>query len=170
MCIVKRPKGNPWSEKSHINQAGCKVCFSDRPLDQSSLTLPRSLLTVERPAFDFSLRSTEPLDGRVFLRGGGGGSAALATSAASRSRASLAVALLRAEAVGLDDDDAVLGGALAGERDRPVAHPFRQAARVCGVEAQLNGGRDLVDVLPARPGGTDESSRQGHPGEWPLRR
>src|SRR5690606_21630084 len=54
---------------------------------QSLSTRPRSFFTVERPDFSFSRRSTEPLVGRVFLRGLGGGSAARATSSVRRARA-----------------------------------------------------------------------------------
>ena len=71
-----------------------------------------------------------------------------------------AVALLGAEAVGLDDDHAVLGGALAGQRDRAVAHSLRQAGCVFRVETKLDRGRHLVDVLPTRSGGADEALRK----------
>src|SRR3954469_3109863 len=68
----------------------------------------------------------------------------------------LAVALLGAEALGLDHDDTVLGHALPcepGEAQRGILRQ-RQFARV---EAQLGRGRDLVDVLPARAGGADKA-------------
>src|SRR5450631_3210396 len=60
-----------------------------------------------------------------------------------------AIALLGAEALGVDDDDAVLGHALAGETFKPYRRIVRDhdGARV---EAQLRRGRQLVDVLPAR--------------------
>ena len=112
----------------------------------------------------FSRRSTEPLVGRVFLRGGGGGSAALATSAVSRVAGVGAVLLLRAEASGLDDDDAVLGGALAGELDASArARRSDRPAALRGVEAQLHGGRHLVDVLAAGTGRADEVLLAGRP-------
>src|SRR5690606_36643290 len=56
----------------------------------------------------------------------------------------------------LDEDDAVLGGALPGELQGALAHPFGKAAGIGSVEAKLNGGGHLVDVLPAGTGGTDE--------------
>src|SRR5690606_19295606 len=66
------------------------------------------------------------------------------------------VLLLRAKPASLDDDDAVLGGALPRELERAFAHPFRQAGRVGRVEAELHGGGDLVDVLAAGAGRADE--------------
>ena len=136
--------------------SGCLAGRRRKSRHQSSSTRPRSFFTVERPAFSFSRRSTEPLVGLVFLRGGGGGSAALATSAVSRCAGVGAVLLLRAEPAGLDDDDAVLGGALAGDLYDARPHALRQAFGVARVETQLHCGRDLVDVLAARAGRADE--------------
>src|SRR5579862_9913237 len=67
-----------------------------------------------------------------------------------------AIPLLGAEALGMDDDDAVLGHALAGKALQPGAGVLRQhhAARV---EAQLGRGRELVDILPAGAGGADKA-------------
>ena len=69
----------------------------------------------------------------------------------------LAVALLRAEALGADDEHALVRDAPPGEPHQPVAHGERQAAGMAHVETQLDRGRDLVDVLPARPRGADEA-------------
>src|SRR5690606_28845322 len=68
-----------------------------------------------------------------------------------------AVALLRAEARRLDDDDALLGRALSGELQHVGAHTLGKAGRAGGVEAKLHGGRNLVDVLPAGAGSADEA-------------
>ena len=46
---------------------------------------------------------------------------------------------------------------LAGEPLEPRAHVVGQRRRAARVEAQLHGGRHLVDVLPARAGGADEA-------------
>src|SRR6185437_3225730 len=67
-----------------------------------------------------------------------------------------AVALLGAEALRKDHDHAVLGHALAGEPIEPRAQIVRQHD-ASGVEAQLRGGGELVDVLPARAGGAHEA-------------
>src|SRR5262249_39112203 len=67
-----------------------------------------------------------------------------------------AIALLRAEALRLDHDDAVLGHALAGqalEANRRIGWQ-RDAA---GVEAELRRRRHLVDVLAAGAGRANES-------------
>src|SRR5580704_14453256 len=56
-------------------------------------------------------------------------------------------------AVALRDDDqhAVAGQPRAGEPLQTGAHVVRQRRRVAYVEAKLNRGRQLVDVLAARP-------------------
>src|SRR5690606_26539188 len=70
------------------------------------------------------------------------------------------VLLLGAETGRLENDDAVLRGALAGKLEHALAHAFRQSGRILRVETQLHGGRHLVDVLPTRTGGTDEGFRE----------
>ena len=45
----------------------------------------------------------------------------------------------------------------AGDRGDARLHPIGQGRRVGDVEAQLDRGRQLVDILPARPGGADEA-------------
>src|SRR5262245_19870000 len=69
----------------------------------------------------------------------------------------LAVGLLRAVALRLDHQHALAGEPSAGEPLEPRTHLGGQARRAAHVEAQLDRGRDLVDVLPARAGGADEA-------------
>src|SRR5690348_3827162 len=64
----------------------------------------------------------------------------------------LAVALLGAVALGGDDQDAVAGKAATGEALQALAHRLGQAGRAADVEAELNGGGELVDVLAAGAG------------------
>src|SRR6185312_9632523 len=61
-----------------------------------------------------------------------------------------AVARLVAVLLRHDDDDAVLGQAVAGERHQANGDVIRQRRRASRVEAQLHRRRHLVDVLPAR--------------------
>ena len=102
---------------------------------QSSSTRPRIFFTVERP--DLGLQP--PLDG-AFGRPGllarrrrrlGG----LGDEFGKPGAGVGAVLLLRAEAPGLDDDDAVLGGALAGEFYDARTDALRQAFGGSRVEA-----------------------------------
>ena len=68
-----------------------------------------------------------------------------------------AVARLAREFLREDDDHAVLRRPRArqlDQLDRDVVGKARRAARV---EAQLHGGRNLVDILPAGAGGANES-------------
>src|SRR5690606_33990376 len=69
----------------------------------------------------------------------------------------LAICLLRAETVRRDDDDTVLGELRAGDAFKPLADARIEGRRVSRIEAKLRGGRDLVDVLAARPARTDEA-------------
>lgn len=71
-----------------------------------------------------------------------------------------AVALLGAVFVGADDDLALEGEAAPGELGQARAHVLRQVRMTVEAEAQLDGGRDLVDVLSARAGGADEAFRE----------
>ena len=67
-----------------------------------------------------------------------------------------AVAVLRAESLRLDDDDAAAAHTPAGQGAQAHAHGVRDRRRARGVEAQLHGGRDLVDVLAAGARGGEE--------------
>src|SRR5215218_2418728 len=69
----------------------------------------------------------------------------------------LAVALLGAMALCADDQHAVAGEAAAGEALEPGAHVIGKVGRAAHIETQLNGARELVDVLPAGPRGADEA-------------
>src|SRR5215510_281469 len=69
----------------------------------------------------------------------------------------VAVALLGAVALRRDDHHAIVGEPAAGQPFEPRAHRVGQRWRVAHVEAQLYGGRDLVDILPARTRGADEA-------------
>src|ERR1700722_9451838 len=66
-----------------------------------------------------------------------------------------AVALLGAETLGMNHDHAVLGHTASGEPVEPISG-IGSKPDPAGIEAQLRRGRELVDVLPARPGGADE--------------
>src|SRR5947209_8081705 len=68
----------------------------------------------------------------------------------------LPVALLGAESLRLNHDDAVLGHALAGQAGKTQAGILRQG-QLARVEAQLRRGRDLVDVLASRAGRADKA-------------
>src|SRR5687768_11311814 len=57
--------------------------------------------------------------------------------------------------LGRDDEHALLGQPPASEALEPRLDVIRQAGGR-DVEAKLDGRRDLVDVLPPGPGGTDE--------------
>ncbi len=48
------------------------------------------------------------------------------------------------------DQNAVARKPGAGEPLEPRAHPFRQGWRLPDVEAELDRGRELIDILPAR--------------------
>src|SRR3954451_528112 len=72
----------------------------------------------------------------------------------------LAVALLGAVALGGDDQDAIAGQAAAGEALQALAHGLGQAGRAADVEAELDGGGELVDVLAAGARAADEALLQ----------
>lgn len=93
--------------------------------------------------------------GLVFLRGGGGGSAALAISAISRSRASSRLrSWVRKRLASIRISPSLVPS--SGVLEEPTGYlPSRPAH---GMKAQLYGSRNLVDVSPARPGGTNEAS------------
>ena len=68
----------------------------------------------------------------------------------------LPVTLLRTEAAGSDDDDAILGHALARQRGQPLLQIIGQGGRGQRRKPQLDRCLDLIDVLPARARGPDE--------------
>ena len=126
----------------------------------SSLTRPRSFLVRDLPAFAFNRRSIAPFDGFVFFRGCGGGAAALAMSFASRSRASVRLrSWVRKRSASMTMTPACRG-ASSCQRDDAHSNPFWKRWRICGIEAQLNGSGDLVDILSAGPGRADETLLQ----------
>ena len=55
------------------------------------------------------------------------------------------------------DDVAILGEPPAGQAAGAGAQVFGQGRRTGEVEAELNRRRELVDILPTRPAGMDES-------------
>jgi hypothetical protein len=67
-----------------------------------------------------------------------------------------AVALLGAVALGLDDNDTVLGQPVSGQFLKAYRDIGRDVGREARVKAQLDGGRQLVDVLAAGAGGANE--------------
>src|SRR5205085_2457612 len=88
-----------------------------------------------------------------------------------------AIALLGAMALCGDDEHAVAGETVARKPLEPHAHTVWQRGRMAHVETQLHRAGDLVDVLPARPGGADEAFRKlglvdadavGDVDHWPV--
>ena len=69
----------------------------------------------------------------------------------------LAIARLRPVTLRGDDEHAFAGHARSGELLKTRPHLGRQRRRSAHVEAKLNRGRELVDVLPARTGGPYEA-------------
>lgn len=68
-----------------------------------------------------------------------------------------AIALLLAEALRLYNKHAVIVHAPAGEAPQAGKEIWFNRGRAGRIEAQLDRGRQLVDVLPAGPGGADEA-------------
>src|SRR5579862_6769692 len=68
----------------------------------------------------------------------------------------LAVAFLRTEAVRGDDQDSIAAKLAPGQGLQAPAHGVIEITRPVDGIAQLHRAFDLVDVLPARPGGADE--------------
>lgn len=66
-----------------------------------------------------------------------------------------AIADLRAEAPGRDDDHAVSRCPATGDLQQPHAHPFWQRRGTRCIKSQLRCSCYLVDVLPAGPGRQD---------------
>src|SRR6202042_97168 len=69
----------------------------------------------------------------------------------------LAVARLAREALGENDDHAILSCARAGELDEPDRDIIWQTGRAAGVEPEFDRARHLVDVLSARARGTNKA-------------
>ena len=63
----------------------------------------------------------------------------------------LSVPLLRAEPLRGDDHHPVIGQSLSGQPLKALPHIVGQIRRMAHVEAQLHGGRNLVDILPTGP-------------------
>ncbi len=81
------------------------------------------------------------------------------------------VLLLRTEPVGADDEHAIAGDAPTTQSLQAYAHIGGKAAGAPHVEPELDRGRHLVDVLPARSRSADEvffdlRFRDGD-GNWP---
>ena len=68
----------------------------------------------------------------------------------------LTIALLGAKALGLDDDNALIGHPFSGQSGQPVTDITRQIGGFGRVEPELDGRGHLVDILPAGSRGTDE--------------
>lgn len=68
----------------------------------------------------------------------------------------LTVSFLRTEPPGVDNQQAVFGNPPAGQMNQTLPNVIRQRGGVAHVEAELHGRGNLVDVLPARPRGSDE--------------
>jgi len=69
----------------------------------------------------------------------------------------LAIALLRPEAPRYDDENAIGGHPPPGEQAQSRTGRFIEARRLEGIEAELDRGGDLVDVLSAGAAGADEN-------------
>ncbi|MCU1328921.1 MAG: hypothetical protein JWN34_4291 [Bryobacterales bacterium] len=78
------------------------------------------------------------------------------------------VAFLGAVLASRDDENAVLRDAIAGQCEEALPYVLWKRRRLTDVEAQLDGGGNLVDVLAARPGGANE--RLGQFGIWNVYR
>ena len=111
--------------------------------------------TSDRLLLDSRRRFLEASVGRVGRRGLGRRVASWISST-RRSKASARFRSWRAMALGGDDQHAVEGQALARKALQPSLDLLGKGRRIPDVEAQLNRGGDLVDVLPARPGAANE--------------
>src|SRR5438309_4650285 len=125
---------------------------------------PTSLVTCDAAAAAFGFAAAALLGDAAFLRPGG--RLRFPPSLRARERLAqqrgepfariLAVLRLRPEPPRVDDDDPFVRHAASGDRAQPFAHGVIQRRRARGVEAQLDGRRDLVDVLSPRPRRADE--------------
>ena len=115
-----------------------------------------SRLISERLALACSLRRFEASVGLVARRGFGrhGGAA---DQIDKPGEGFGAIALLLAEALRLYNKHAVIVHAPAGEAPQAGKEIWFNRGRAGRIEAQLDRGRQLVDVLPAGPGGADEA-------------
>jgi hypothetical protein len=66
------------------------------------------------------------------------------------------VLLLRAEPSRLDDQDAGIGEPACRKEQQPFPDLGRQRRRAPNIKAESHRRGDLVDILPARPGGAEE--------------
>lgn len=69
----------------------------------------------------------------------------------------LAVLLPAAESLGIDDQHPIAGDPPAGDSLQPTPGFVGQGAGPGNVKAKLNGSGNLVDMLSARPGGSNET-------------
>jgi len=68
----------------------------------------------------------------------------------------LAVLFLGAKAPGVDEKITVLGHSLSGQMVKTFPNSFGKGRRMGHIEAKLHGRSNLIDILSARAGGTDE--------------
>src|SRR3546814_14773542 len=73
----------------------------------------------------------------------------------------LTVCLLRAEAAGGEDDDAISRQACACQFFEACADTVAESGRVARVETQLRGGRNLVGVQTGRASGRESGCQYG---------
>jgi hypothetical protein len=103
---------------------------------------------------DWSLRSRAPALGLVARRGTG----ATAARRINSSRRSSASRRLRSRvALRGNHQHALACQAPAGQPLEPGAHIVAKALRAAHVETKLHRARELVDILPTRARGADES-------------
>ena len=124
-------------------------------LQSSNRTLPRRRLFFCERALPSSRRSFEARVGLVAWRFFGATSARR-TRSQRRSSASRRFCSWLRSIARHDQQLARVGDALAGERAQARLDVIAQRRIAIQREAQLHGGGDLVDVLPAGSGGADE--------------
>jgi hypothetical protein len=128
--------------------------FSEIPDHSSSGLALRRRLVVLRLTFASMRRSFEARVGRVAMRGRGT-NVARRTSSARRSRASSRFcSCVRKRSARMTSTPSRQPP--AGKPHQPPADGGRQARRTGDIEAQLDGGRNLIDVLPAGSRGAYE--------------
>ena len=62
---------------------------------------------------------------------------------------------LPTKSTGNDDKYTLFGDSLASKMNKAFTHIIRQSG-IVHVKSELHGRCDFVDILPARPGGTDK--------------
>ena len=129
----------------------------------------RMPLMLARRFLDSSRRSREAVVGLVGRRLTGT-TAACRINSISRSSASWRLRSWVRWRCAVMTSTPSLGEPAAGEPHQPRAHVVRQRRRAAHVEAQLHRGRELVDVLPARPGGADEAAPRARARRWLMDR